>query len=334
MNDAKSPAADVSDEEFDALLEKDGAGGADARPAKGSVLPYDLVARDKIVRGRMPALDTVNERWVGEFQRRLSELMRRPVETTVAEVQLVSYGEWLATAPELSSLNLYAVKPWQRNALVAVDGKLLFALVDAYYGGRGPLKAIASRAELTRTERRLNSIVVALLVGQFQKAFEPIAAVSFEHQRTETDASYLQVATSSETVVVTRIDVTVKDTQGAMSLIMPLSLLESVKDKLTAGLKNVSKESQERWLGTLKAQLDQTELELASVFVETSLTVRELLELKAGDVLPIEAPKTATLFAGSMPLLTGKFGLSRGYNAISIVDAEPARARRLEESKT
>src|SRR5690606_30528437 len=115
----------------DALL----VGGKTADTPAGVPQPYDLVARDKIVRGRMPVLDRLNERWVTEFERKLGELIRQPLEVTLQEVQLSPYGNWLAAQAVPTSFNLYTVKPWPRNALVAVDGKLLFALVNAYYGG-------------------------------------------------------------------------------------------------------------------------------------------------------------------------------------------------------
>jgi flagellar motor switch protein FliM len=315
--------ADVSSEEVDALLDSVGSSGGSAAPdlPKGVARPYDLVAREKIVRSRMPVLDRINERWVGEFQRNLSDLVRRPVDVSAAEVQLCSYGEWQARMPTPSSLNLYLTKPWGRNALVAVDGNLLFVLVEAYYGGGGQLRDGLVRERLTPTEYRFNQIVIDALTTQFRQAFEPIAALTFEHQKTEINPHYLSIATSTETVVVTRIEVALDEAGGSICLVFPSSAFDPVREKLNEGLKTVSAETRQRWHRTIRAQLEGTELELSSVFLEAELTVRELLQLKPGDILPIEMPKTATLAAGSKALLHGKFGISRGYNAIRIVEA-------------
>jgi flagellar motor switch protein FliM len=333
---AEAAKARISDDEVDALLEKVEAGAVTPGKVRGAAAePYDLVAPDKIVRGRMPALDRINERWVGDFQRKVVEVVRRPVEMSIREVHVASYGEWQAALPALSSLNVYTVTPWRRNVLIAVDGQLLFAFVDAYYGGAGHSGEAPHRENLTPTERRLNSMLVALVANHFKSAFEPIAALNFEHQKTEVNPNYVQIATSSETVAITRIDVSVMGTDGTISLVMPLSMLEPVREKLSEGMQNVSKETKQRWFQTLCAQLERTELEMTSVFLKTELTLRELLQLKPGDILPIEMPKTATLFAGSEPLLTGKFGLSRGYNAISIAEtAREAWARDKEDYST
>ena len=336
---ASAPAAErpnISSAEVEALLDKNTDGAAPGTPQ-----PYDLVARDKIVRGRMPVLDRLNERWVTEFQRKLTELIRQPVEVSLQQVQLAPYGDWLASQPVPTSLNLCTVKPWPRSALVAVEGKLLFALVEKYYGGGGakaapkppaqPAKS-AARETLTPTEQRLNKIVVDQLTDQFRRAFAPVATLELQLTQTETNANYVNMATPSETMVVTRVEVTVGQTGGGATLVIPLSSFEPVRDKLAEGLKTVTPESRQRWNKSLRAQLENAQLDLTSVFIETEISMRDLLQMKPGDVLPIEMPKTATLRAGQRPLLRGKFGRSRGYNAVSVLEAVKSLGPNIEES--
>ena len=205
----------------------------------------------------MPVLDRLNERWVTDFERKLGELIRQPLEVTLQEVQLAPYGNWLAALPVPTSFNLYTVKPWPRNALVAVDGKLLFALVNSYYGGtRATPKA--ARETLTPTEQRLNKIVIEMLVDLFRRALSPVATLEFQHVQSEVNASYLNMATPSETVVVTRVEVTLKEQGGSICLLLPLSSFEPVRDKLAEGLKTVSPETRQRWREGLRAQLEHT----------------------------------------------------------------------------
>jgi flagellar motor switch protein FliM len=313
-----SPRAEITGAEVEALLDAPKPGTV---PAIASVpQPYDLVGRDRIVRGRMPVLDRLNERWVTEFERRLGELIRQSVEVTLQEVQLAPYGNWLAALPVPTSFNLYTVKPWARNALVAVDGALLFALVNSYYGGTRA-KPSAARETLTPTEQRLNKIVIDLLTELFRRALSPVVSLDFQQTQSETNANYVNMATPSETVVVTRVVVTLKEAGGSIALILPLSSFDPVRDKLAEGMKAVSAETRQRWHQGLRSQLEQTQLELTSVFLETEVSMRELLQMKPGDVLPIEMPKTAVVCSGSRPLLRGKFGLSRGYNAVSVLEA-------------
>jgi flagellar motor switch protein FliM len=312
------PGADITNDEVEALLDR--SKSASAVPP-GTPQPYDLVARDRIVRGRMPALDRLNERWVAEFQRKLGDLVRQPLEVTLQEVQLTPYGAWLASLPQPTSFNLYTVKPWPRNALLAVDGKLLFSLVNAYYGGGARVGSSAVRETLTPTEQRLNRIVIDLLADHFRRALAPVVALDFQHAQSETNANFVNMATPSETIVVTRVEVTLKEAGGFICLLFPLSSFESVRDKLAEGLKTVSPETRQRWRQGLRTQLENTQLDLTSVFLEAEISMRELLQMKPGDILPIEMPKTAVLRSGARPLLRGKFGRSRGYNAVSVLEA-------------
>jgi len=329
---AAGARADITSAEVDALLDKNKEAAASGTPQ-----PCDLVARDKIVRGRMPVLDRLNERWVTEFQRKLTELIRQPVEVSLQQAQLAPYGDWLAAQPMPTSLNLCTVKPWPRSALVAVEGKLLFSLVEKYYGG-GAAKPAAkpaapvARETLTPSEQRLNKIIVDLLTDQFRRAFAPVATLEFQHAQTEINPNYVNMATPSETMVVTRVEITLGQVGGGVTLVLPLSSFEPVRDKLAEGLKTVSPESRQRWHKSLRAQLENAQLELTSVFVETEITLRELLQMKPGDVLPIEMPKTALLRAGPRPLLRGKFGRSRGYNAVSVLEAVKSLGPNIEES--
>ena len=182
--DAPSRGADITGEEVDALLVKGRTSGA----PPGTPQPYDLVARDRIVRGRMPVLDRLNERWVTDFERKLGELIRQPLEVTLQEVQLAPYGDWLAAQPVPTSFNLYTVKPWPRNALVAVDGKLLFALVNSYYGGTR-VTPNAARETLTPTEQRAEQDRHRNVLEHFPPRLVARCDARFQHVQTEVNAT-------------------------------------------------------------------------------------------------------------------------------------------------
>lgn len=309
--------SEMSSEEVEALLDHKA-----AKPAKpGEVRPYDLAGREKIFRGTMPALDRINERWVAEFKEALSERVRRPLEITVENVQPVSYADWLAPFPAASSLNLLDVKPWGGSALVAIESRVLSGLVEALYGGGAPQAEAPARTMLGRVEERFNRLIVDLLINRFCTAFTPIAELELEFVRTELNPHYASIATPSETVLVTKLEITFDELTGQLCLVVPSSLLEPVRERLDEQLRTASAESKAQWQGALREHLAASGLDLTGVFFEGRITMRELLRLKSGDVWPIEMPKTAMLRAGGLPLLKGKFGRSRGYNAVKVVEA-------------
>lgn len=324
-NPETSDEARVSEEEVDALLE--GVESGDIESGQGTGVPgevstYDLVAPDHITRGRMPALDRVNERWVGTFHRRLLEIVASDLQVAAEATQILRYGEWRAALPGSTVHSLLGVTPPGGSALVAAESRLLFNLVDHLYGGGAIREEPIERAP-TPTEQRLNDVVVEALCSEFLTAFKPIAALDFEYQRSDVNPDYVTIATPSESVVIIRLQVNSDEASvGQLDLVLPLALMEPMRERLDEGLKTASPQSRQRWQSSLKELLGRMDLELQSVFVETGLSVAELMRLQPGDVLPIEMPKTAQLNSGNRRLMSGKFGRSRGYNAIKVLDFE------------
>lgn len=317
--------ARVSEEEVDALLEGVESGHIASEQGTripGEVNTYDLVAPDHITRGRMPALDRVNERWVGTFQRRLVEIVPGDLQVSAEATQILRYGEWRAALPGSTVHNLLGVTPPGGSALVAAESRLLFNLVDQLYGG-GAVSSDAIERAPTPTEQRLNDVVVDALCKEFLSAFKPVASLEFDYQRSDVNPDYVTIATPSESIVVIRLQISSEETSvGQLDLVLPLALMEPMRERLDEGLKTASPQSRQRWQSSLKELLGRMDLELRSIFVETSLSVADLMRLKPGDVLPIEMPKTAQLVSGERRLMSGKFGRSRGYNAIKVIDFE------------
>ncbi len=312
-------SAEMSSEEVEALLDHSKKNTGAAKP--GEVQTYDLAGRERIIRGAMPTFDRINERWVAEFQKTLSERVRRELDVSVENVQPMAYADWLAPFPAASSLNLLSVKPWGGTALVAIDSRVLSGLVEAFYGGGAPKAEAPARATLGRAEERFNRLIVDALTDRFQAAFKPIAQLEFEFVRTELNPHYASIATPSETVLVTKLEIKLDELAGQLCLVMPSSLVEPVRERLDEQLRTASPERKAQWQGALRAHLAGSALELTGVFFEGQITMQELLRLKSGDVWPIEMPKTAVLRAGGVPLLHGKFGRSRGYNAVKVIAA-------------
>ena len=310
---------EMSSEEVEALLDHPAQKAGSAKP--GEVRTYNLAGRERIIRGAMPSFDRINERWVGEFRKSLSERVRRELEVTVDNVQPMSYADWLAPFPAASSLNLLSVKPWGGTALVAIEARVLSGLVEAFYGGGAPKAEAPARTTLGRAEERFNRLIVEALTERFQAAFRPVAQIELELIRTELNPHYASIATPSETVLVTKLEIRLEELSGQLCLVMPSSLVDPVRERLDEQLRTASPESRAQWQGALREHLAASGLELTGVFFEGQITMKELLRLKSGDVWPIEMPKTAVLRAGGVPLIQGKFGRSRGYNAVKVIEA-------------
>src|SRR3989339_322869 len=131
----------LSQEEVDALLRGISGGEIETEvvdlQGPSDVITYDLTSQDRIIRGRMPTLEMTNEKFVRMFRTTLSALMRKVVSVSTLAVDMIKFGEFLKTIPVPTSLHLIRMEPLRGNAIIVLESKLIFTLVDILFGGTG-----------------------------------------------------------------------------------------------------------------------------------------------------------------------------------------------------
>ena len=305
----------ISDEEVAALLEKN---------PTGEVRPYDLIGTQRITRGRLPALETIHETFARTFRVALFNLLQREPQVTFEGVRTQKAGDYLAGITTPASLDICRLKPLPGNALIVFDPTLVFLMVDTYFGGQGrPLDRSGDRG-LTPTEVRFVHLVLRQAASDLGQAWAPVAQVEVELVKHESNPLFASVAAPTDTVLINRFNIELPSGGGALDLVMPSTMIDPVREVLTAGIVARSGNA-EAWAPSLAAHLTNAALEVRAVLSEVEITLGELQRLTPGDVLPIEAPGRVTLYAGDQPLYAGKFGVSRGRNALKIL--QPLRPR-------
>jgi flagellar motor switch protein FliM len=302
----------LSDEEAAALLEKES-------HADGTPRAYDLAGTQRITRGRLPALETIHEAFSRSLRIALFNLLQREPQVTFEGVRSQKSGDYLATIGTPASLTIARLKPLPGNALFVFDPKLVFLMVDAYFGGPGDQPAVrpADRG-LTPTEIRFAQGVLRQVAVDLALAWAPVAQVEVELVKHEVNPLFASVAAPTDTVLVSRFQVELPSGGGSLDLVMPAAMIEPLREVLTAGIV-ASTGANEAWVPSLAQHLHEAALELRAVLTEASITLGELVRLKPGDVIPIDPPAEVLLYAGDAPLFAGRFGLSRGRNALKIV---------------
>jgi flagellar motor switch protein FliM len=106
---------------------------------------------------------------------------------------------------------------------------------------------------------------------------------------------------------------------GAMNWLFPESLLVPVREALSGDNNGPPARKQEAGGPSLGAALREAQLDTRAVLAEAQISLRELVQLSPGDIIPIEAPQQVTLLAGDVPLYQGRFGVSQGRNALKII---------------
>ncbi|MCC7464329.1 MAG: flagellar motor switch protein FliM [Gammaproteobacteria bacterium] len=314
----------LNQDEIDALLKGVGDGAVDTASVAvpGEAHSYDLATQTRIARERMPTLETVNERCAQLLRLGLGNLMRRAAGVSVAPVQLVRFSEYVQMLQVPCSLNLVKVQPLRGTGLIMLDARLVFTVVDSFFGGTGRHTRIEGR-EFTSTESRIIHMVLRQAFASLSEAWAAVLPLSIDYLRSEINPQFASIVSPSEVVVVSPFRIEFEDGGGQrhggeFHVTMPYSMLEPLRKRLEAGMRSERGEPDERWPAILREEIEEAEVELVPVLGQTRLTVGRLLDLKPGDVIPCDFDGQLTLYAEGVPLLRGTYGASRGQQAVKV----------------
>jgi flagellar motor switch protein FliM len=313
----------LNQDEIDALLHGVESGavetGTDKYPADGQARPYDLSKQDRIVRGRMPTLEMINERFARYFRISLFNLLRRTAEIAVSEPKIVKFSEYVHSLFVPANLNLVKVKPLRGTALIVLDPKLVFLIVDNFFGGDGRFYAKIEGREFTPAEMRVIQIVLARAFRDLAEAWTPVIKLDFEYLNSEVNPQFANIVSPSEIVVVNVFHIELDNGGGDLHVTLPYAMIEPLRELLMAGVASDRVEFDERWTAALRAQVEEAPVELRCTLTEVTLKLGELARLSPGDIIPIEMPRTVTASVEGLPLFRCEFGVHRGNKAIKVV---------------
>jgi flagellar motor switch protein FliM len=235
-------------------------------------------------------------------------------------VQMLKFAEYVHSLFVPTSLNLVRVKPLRGTGLFILDPKLVFILVDNFFGGDGRYPAKIEGREFTPTEQRVIHMILQQSFRDLKQAWAPVMPIEFEYMSSEVNPHFANIVSPTEVVVVTTFHVELEGGGGDLHVTLPYSMLEPIREILDAGVQSDRTDVDERWVTALREEIKEGEVELSSTLTETEITLREVLNLKAGDVIPIEVPGAVTLRAENIPVFRGRFGVAQGNCAIKITD--------------
>lgn len=314
----------LSQDEIDALLHgvDDGDIDTDANPfpADGNARPFDFATQERIVRGRMPTLDMINERFARYLRIHLFNMLRRSSEISVIGARVTKFSEYLHGLYVPTSLNLVRVIPLHGTGLFVFDPKLVFSLVDNFFGGDGRYYSRIEGRDFTPMELRVIMNLLNMAFEDMQKAWEPVMHLEFEFINSEVNPQFANIVSPTEIVVINDFHIELDGGGGNLHVTLPYAMIEPIREQLDTGLQSDRSGVDERWLRALQDEIPSAQVEISSVLTETTMTVQQLLDMRPGDIIPINLPETVILNVEDIPLFRGKFGVANGSNAIKIAD--------------
>ena len=311
----------LSQDEVDALMRGMDGGDIETETDEGadnSVKMYDFTNQERIVRGRLPALDIINERFARGFQRQFNEMIMSSVEVTAGEVKIVKMIDYLRNLFVPTSLNIYRISPLNGVSLFTLDSKLIFTAVDIYFGGTGLLPFKIEGREYTPVEMSMVRSILNLISDNLKKAWGPVMDIEIEYMHSEMNPKFASIVDATDMIVVSPINIRFEGVEGRVDIVIPYSMLEPVRDKLEEGVQNLQGDGDNRWARTLKEEAKNIELNMSVNLLELSISMDELMTMKKGDIIPIDMPKQVTMMAEEIPILRGKLGQSNDKKAVKV----------------
>jgi len=305
--------------EIDALIHgvDSGAVNTTPEPSPNEVRSYDFNNQMRIVRGRMPTLEIINERFARMFRVSLYNLLRRTAEIAVHPIQVKKFSEYVHTLHVPTSLNLVKMNPLRGTALVVLDPKFVFAVVDNFFGGNGRHAKIEGR-EFTATEQRIIHMVLRNVFSDLHEAWSHVAPIELEFVQSEVNPHFANIVSPSEIVVVTSFHIEVDGGGGNLHITMPYSMIEPLREILDAGVASDRVEKDERWMTTLREEIEDADVQLTTRLGHCQISLATLLNLKPGDIVPCDFQGKVTVLAEDVPIFRGSYGLSHGLQAVKV----------------
>ncbi|WP_047280884.1 flagellar motor switch protein FliM [Pseudomonas lundensis] len=311
----------LSQDEIDALLHgvDDGLVQTEMAAEPGSVKSYDLTSQDRIVRGRMPTLEMINERFARYTRISMFNMLRRSADVAVGGVQVMKFGEYVHSLYVPTSLNLVKIKPLRGTALFILDAKLVFKLVDNFFGGDGRHAKIEGR-EFTPTELRVVRMVLEQAFIDLKEAWQAIMEVNFEYINSEVNPAMANIVGPSEAIVVSTFHIELDGGGGDLHVTMPYSMIEPVREMLDAGFQSDLDDQDERWSKALREDVLDVSVPLSARVARRQLRLRDILHMQPGDVIPIELQDELVMRANGVPSFKVKLGSHKGNLALQVVE--------------
>lgn len=311
----------LSQDEVDALL-KGVTGDADEpeeiEASTSGVQPYNLGSQERIVRGRMPTLELINERFARYLRLGLFNYMHRNAEISVGPIRVQKYSEFIRNLVVPTNLNLILAKPLRGTALIVFDPNLVFLVVDNLFGGDGRFHTRVEGRDFTQTEQRIIQGLLGVVFAEYAKSWKPVFNLQFEYVRSEMNSQFANIATPAEVVVATTFTLEFGGAAADMHICFPYSMVEPIREMLYSTMQSDHLTTDKRWVGMLRTQLKDAPVELSIDLAHATISLRQILKMKVGDVVTLSVPEKVIATVGQIPLIECTYGQQNGKLAIKV----------------
>jgi flagellar motor switch protein FliM len=311
----------LSQDEVDALLQ--GITGESQKleqeeRVEGGIRNYDLASQERIVRGRMPTMEVINERFARNIRVGLFNMIRKSAEVAIGGIKVQKFSAFLREIVVPTNFNICSVRPLRGNGLIVCDPSVVFAVIDALFGGVGKFHTRIEGRDFSPTELRVINRLVDVIIAEYRRAWAGIYPLDLDYQRSEMQPQFANIATPSEIVVATSFTLEIGETSGSIHFCVPYATLEPIRDVLYSTTQGDSAEPDRRWINLLTHQIQDASVDLVIELARAPATVEQLLSFKPGDFVELDLEPLIQGKVDGVPLLNCHYGTNNGRYAIKV----------------
>ena len=285
---------------------------------KSATRNYNLADQERIVRGRMPTMEIINERFARNIRIGMFNFIRKSPEVAIGLTKVQKYSAFLREIVVPTNFNLVSVRPLRGSGLIVCDPTLIFAVIDSLFGGSGKYHTRIEGRDFSMTEHRIILRVVDLITSEYKKAWLGVYPLELEYQRSEMQPQFANIASPSEVVVTTSFTLEIGDISGTIHFCIPYSTLEPIRDILYSTVQGDASEPDRRWVNLLTQQIQAAEVELVAEMAQAPATVEQLLSFQVGDFIELDLHPSIEVKVSGVPVLECHYGISNGRYALKV----------------
>ena len=303
----------------DADLPSDGEKSPDAEPrADRAPRDYSLASQERIVRGRMPTMEIVMERFARNIRLGLFNFLRKSPEVSLGGVKVMKYSAFLREIAVPTNFNIVHVKPLRGHGLVICEPSLIFAVIDSLFGGAGKFATRMEGRDFSATENRIIQKLLEVITTEYRKAWEGIFPLELEYHRSEMQPQFANIATPSEVVVAKSFALEIGDASGSIHFCIPYATFEPIRDVLYSTLQSDSNEPDRRWIHLMTSQIQSAEVDVVAELGRADATMEQVFSLQPGDFIELDLGASIQAKVAGVPLLECQYGTSNGRYSLKV----------------
>lgn len=311
----------LSQDEIDALLttvdQEDVAASSVSIESEVEVRPYDLTSQDRAVRGRLPTLELLGEKFARQLRVDLQNLLKYPIEVGAGGVQILDYGEYITTLYVPTSITIVKFQPLAGHGMVIIDAKLVSRMVDQFFGGDGKNISVEGR-DFTPTEKRVIARILEMIYRDLAQAWEDVLPVTLSTDSAEINPALVNLFQEDDVMMVNTYHIELESGGGEIHITVPYGALEPYKEVLDTSVRAEDFGKNDHWAPALESQLLDCRVPLRCSVAGAQLRLRDLMRLKAGDFIDVEMPEQHLVYANEVPAFHAKLGESKGCLALEV----------------